>query len=123
VNEKVDVYSFGVVLLELTTGRVANDGGLEYCLAEWAWRQYQEYGLSVDLLDEGIRDPAYIEDAFAVFTLGVICTGGQPSLRPSIKDVLHALLRFENKSRERIPQHAVSEETSLLNPRITEVQE
>ncbi|KAF7089541.1 hypothetical protein CFC21_092494 [Triticum aestivum] len=114
VNGKVDVYSFGVVLLELTTGRVANDGGLEYCLAEWAWRQYQEYGLSIDLLDEDIRDPANIEDAFAVFTLGVICTGGQPSVRPSMKDVLYALLRFEHKSRERSPQHVVSEETSLL---------
>ncbi|KAE8782660.1 Receptor-like protein kinase HSL1 [Hordeum vulgare] len=114
VNEKVDVYSFGVVLLELTTGRVANDGGLEYCLADWAWRQYQEYGLSIDLLDEDIRDPANIEDAFAVFTLGVICTGGQPSVRPSMKDVLYALLRFEHKSRERSLQHAVSEETSLL---------
>ena len=67
---------FRSVLLELTTGRVANDGGLEYCLAEWAWRQYQEYGLSIDLFDESIRDPAYMEDAFAVFTLGVICTGG-----------------------------------------------
>ncbi|KAF7086511.1 hypothetical protein CFC21_089797 [Triticum aestivum] len=114
VNEKVDVYSFGVVLLELTTGRVANDGGLEYCLAEWAWRQYQEYGLSVDLLDEDIQDPANTEDAFAVFTLGVICTGGQPSVRPSMKDVLHALLRFEHKSRKRSLQHAVSEETTLL---------
>ncbi|KAF7084408.1 hypothetical protein CFC21_088040 [Triticum aestivum] len=114
VNEKVDVYSFGVVLLELTTGRVANDGGLEYCLAEWAWRQYQEYGLSIDLLDEDIRDPANIEDAFAVFTLGVICTGGQPSVRPSMKDVLYALLRFEHRSRERSPRHVVSEETSLL---------
>ncbi|KAF7081032.1 LOW QUALITY PROTEIN: hypothetical protein CFC21_085015 [Triticum aestivum] len=114
VNEKVNVYSFGVVLLELTTGRVANDGGLEYCLAEWAWRQYQEYGLSIDLLDEDIRDPANIEDAFAVSALGVICTGGQSSVRPSMKDVLYALLRFQHKSRERSLQHAVSEETSLL---------
>ena len=55
--------------------------------ASWgmAWRQYQEYGMSIDLPDEDIRDPANIEDAFAVFTLGVICTGGQPSVRPSMK--------------------------------------
>ncbi|GJN19369.1 hypothetical protein PR202_gb06639 [Eleusine coracana subsp. coracana] len=38
VNEKVDVYSFGVVMLELTTGRVANGGGEDCSLAQWAWR-------------------------------------------------------------------------------------
>lgn len=97
VNEKIDVYGFGVVLLELTTGKVANGGGAEYCLAQWAWRQYQENGLSVDLLDEEIKDPAYNEDMLAVFTLALICTGGQPSMRPSMKNVLHALLRFDHR--------------------------
>uniref|UniRef100_A0A0D9VDX1 non-specific serine/threonine protein kinase n=1 Tax=Leersia perrieri TaxID=77586 RepID=A0A0D9VDX1_9ORYZ len=98
VNEKIDVYSFGVVLLELITGRVANDGGEYYNLAQWAWRQYQVYGLSVDLLDEGIRDPTYVKDALEVFTLAVICTGEQPSVRPSMKDVLHVLIQFDRKS-------------------------
>ncbi|OEL32321.1 Receptor-like protein kinase HSL1 [Dichanthelium oligosanthes] len=117
VNEKVDVYSFGVVLLELTTGRVANGGGAEYSLAQWAWRQYQENGLSVDLLDEEIQDPVHNEDMLAVFTLAVICTGGQPSMRPSMKDVLHALLRFDRRSEGGSLQHAAhaaSEETAFL---------
>ncbi|EAY85054.1 hypothetical protein OsI_06413 [Oryza sativa Indica Group] len=116
VNEKIDVYSFGVVLLEIITGRVANDGGEYYCLAQWAWRQYQEYGLSVDLLDEGIRDPTHVEDALEVFTLAVICTGEHPSMRPSMKDVLNILIQFDCKS-TRIQgslKHAVSDETTLL---------
>lgn len=113
VNEKVDVYSFGVVLLELTTGRVANGGGAEYCLAQWAWRQYQENGLSVDVLDEEIQDPVHNEDMFAVFTLALICTGEQPSMRPSMKDILHALLRFDHRSEGGSLQHAASEETAL----------
>ncbi|CAL4889095.1 unnamed protein product [Urochloa decumbens] len=116
VNEKVDVYSFGVVLLELITGHVANGGGAEYCLAQWAWKQYQENGLSVDLLDEEIKDPAYNEEMLAVFTLAVICTGEQPSMRPSMKDVLHALLRFEHRSGAESLQYAASEETALLEP-------
>uniref|UniRef100_A0A0E0NBW4 non-specific serine/threonine protein kinase n=1 Tax=Oryza rufipogon TaxID=4529 RepID=A0A0E0NBW4_ORYRU len=114
VNEKIDVYSFGVVLLEIITGRVANDGGEYYCLAQWAWRQYQEYGLSVDLLDEGIRDLTHVEDALAVFTLAVICTGEQPSVRPSMKDVLHVLLRFDRKSNGGILQDDICDETALL---------
>ncbi|WVZ91020.1 hypothetical protein U9M48_037253 [Paspalum notatum var. saurae] len=116
VNEKVDVYSFGVVLLELTTGRVANGGGAEYSLAQWAWRQYQENGLSVDLLDEEIQNPVQNEDILAVFMLGVICTGQQPSMRPSMKEVLHVLLRFNIISRGGSLQHAASEETALLAP-------
>ncbi|CAL5059394.1 unnamed protein product [Urochloa decumbens] len=116
VNEKVDVYSFGVVLLELITGHVANGGGAEYCLAQWAWKQYQENGLSVDLLDEEINDPAYSEEMLAVFTLAVICTGEQPSMRPSMKDVLHALLRFEHRSGAESLQYAASEERALLEP-------
>uniref|UniRef100_A0A0E0JXH2 non-specific serine/threonine protein kinase n=1 Tax=Oryza punctata TaxID=4537 RepID=A0A0E0JXH2_ORYPU len=113
VNEKIDVYSFGVVLLELITGRVANDGGEYYCLAQWAWRQYKEYGLSVDLLDEGIRDLTHVEDVLAVFTLAVICTGGQPSARPSMKDVLRVLLQFDRTSNGGILQDDISDETAL----------
>lgn len=103
-----------MVLLEIITGRVANDGGEYYCLAQWAWRQYQEYGLSVDLLDEGIRDPTHVEDALEVFTLAVICTGEHPSMRPSMKDVLHVLLRFDHKSNGGILQDDICDETALL---------
>ncbi|GJM90639.1 hypothetical protein PR202_ga06940 [Eleusine coracana subsp. coracana] len=114
VNEKVDVYSFGVVMLELTTGRVANGGGEDCSLAQWAWREYQEHCLSIDLLDQEIQDPEHNEDILAVFTLAVICTGGQPSMRPSMKDVLQALLRFDHRSGGGSLQHAASEEMALL---------
>ncbi|KAJ1259552.1 hypothetical protein BS78_10G165200 [Paspalum vaginatum] len=100
VNEKVDVYSFGVVLLELTTGKVANDSGADLCLAEWAWRRYQKGAPYDDVIDEAIRDPAYVQDVLAVFTLGVICTGENPLTRPSMKDVLQQLIRCEQISAE-----------------------
>jgi serine/threonine protein kinase len=38
VTAKVDVYSLGVVLLELVTGRVANEAGVDGHLATWAQR-------------------------------------------------------------------------------------
>jgi kinase len=93
VNEKLDVYSFGVVLLELTTGRVANDGGAEYCLVEWAWRRYKAGGPLRDVVDGSVR--AFEQDAVAVFVLGVICTGDDAASRPSMKQVLQQLLRYD----------------------------
>uniref|UniRef100_J3LAZ8 Protein kinase domain-containing protein n=1 Tax=Oryza brachyantha TaxID=4533 RepID=J3LAZ8_ORYBR len=94
VNKKIDVYSFGV----------------------WAWRQYQEYGLSVDLLDEGIRNPSHVEDALEVFTLGMICTGEHPSMRPSMKDILNVLIQFGCKTTrtQGSLNHAISDETAHL---------
>ncbi|CAM0910311.1 unnamed protein product [Alopecurus aequalis] len=100
VNEKVDVYSFGVVLLELTTGKVANDGGADFCLAEWAWRRYQKGPPFNDVVDEHICDPAYMSDVLSVFTLGVICTGENPPARPSMKEVMHHLIRCDRMSAE-----------------------
>ncbi|GJN38630.1 hypothetical protein PR202_gb27690 [Eleusine coracana subsp. coracana] len=98
VNEKVDVYSFGVVLLELTTGRVANDSNADLCLAEWAWQRYQKGVPFNDVVDEAIREPALMQDILSVFTLGVICTGENPVTRPSMKEVLHYLIRCDQMS-------------------------
>ncbi|XP_040376752.1 receptor-like protein kinase 5 [Oryza brachyantha] len=100
VNEKVDVYSFGVVLLELATGRVANDGGADHCLAEWAWRRYKAGGALHNVVDGSILQDraAFLEDAVAVFLLGVICTGEDPATRPSMKEVLEQLVQYDRTS-------------------------
>ncbi|RLM78794.1 receptor-like protein kinase HSL1 [Panicum miliaceum] len=99
VNQKVDVYSFGVVLLELATGRVANDDGAECCLVEWAWRRYKAGGPLHDVVDGGIRDRAvHAKDAVAVFLLRVMCTGDDATSRPSMKQVLQQLLQYDRTS-------------------------
>nr|XP_010917293.1 receptor-like protein kinase 5 [Elaeis guineensis] len=95
VNEKVDVYSFGVVLLELTTGREANDGGEHGSLAEWIWRHVQDGNKLMDVIDQNIRDPLYVDEIAAVLKLGIICTGTLPSTRPTMNEVLQILLRYE----------------------------
>lgn len=96
----MDVYSFGVVLLELTTGKVANDSGADLCLAEWAWKRYQKGAPFDDVVDEAIQEPALMQDILSVFTLGVICTGENPPARPSMKEVLHHLVRCDRMSAE-----------------------
>ncbi|VAH79322.1 unnamed protein product [Triticum turgidum subsp. durum] len=93
VTEKVDVYSFGVVLLELTTGRAANDGGEDGSLAEWARHLYQSGGSIGEATDSRIRYAGCSEEIEVVFRLGVMCTSASPSSRPTMKDVLQILLR------------------------------
>ncbi|KAJ6673572.1 RECEPTOR-LIKE PROTEIN KINASE HSL1 [Salix viminalis] len=92
VNEKTDVYSFGVVLLELTTGKAANHGDEDTCLAKWAWRHMQEEKPIVDVLDEEIKEPCCVDEMGDVFKLGVFCTSISPSERPNMKEILQILL-------------------------------
>ncbi|KAK1417932.1 hypothetical protein QVD17_27068 [Tagetes erecta] len=94
VNERIDVYSFGVVLLELVTGKEANEGDGDLNLAEWAWKHYGEGGSMMGAVDREIKDPdTYLEEMSTVFRLGLICTSTLPSSRPSMKDVLEILKR------------------------------
>ncbi|KAG1335374.1 receptor-like protein kinase HSL1 [Cocos nucifera] len=98
VDEKVDVFSFGVVLLELVTGRVANDGGEHGCLADWAWHRYQEGGRVIDIIDEEIQNPLlYSDEMEVVFMLGLFCTRKTPSDRPSMKVVLQVLIKCDSR--------------------------
>lgn len=95
VNEKVDVYSFGVVLLELTTGRQANDGGEHGNLAERVWRHVQDGNKLMDVIDRDIKGPLYLDEIAAVLKLGIVCTGTLPSTRPTMKEVLQILLKYQ----------------------------
>ncbi|CAN6344598.1 unnamed protein product [Urochloa humidicola] len=98
VNEKVDVYSFGVVLLELTTGKKANNGGELGCLAEWARHHYQSGASILDVIDKSIRYAGYPSEIETVFKLGVQCIGILPSSRPTMKDVLQILLKCSEQT-------------------------
>ncbi|GJS42338.1 receptor-like protein kinase HSL1 [Tanacetum coccineum] len=94
INERIDVYSFGVVLLELVTGKEANEGDGDLNLAEWAWKHFGEGDSMVGALDPQIKDPdTCLEEMSTVFKLGLICTSTLPSSRPSMKDVLEILRR------------------------------
>ncbi|PIA64625.1 hypothetical protein AQUCO_00100237v1 [Aquilegia coerulea] len=99
-TEKIDVYSFGVVLLELVTGREATKGDEYTCLAEWAWRHFQEDKAIESALDEDVKEPFYLDEMSMVFKLGLICTSTSSSTRPSMKDVVQFLLRNGSLQRE-----------------------
>lgn len=62
-------------------------------LADWAWRNIQDSKQMINVIDEDIRDPAYLNEMINVFKLGIICTGTLPSTRPTMKEVLKILQR------------------------------
>jgi hypothetical protein len=101
MSEKVDVYSFGVVLLELITGKEANDGGDRGSLAEWARHHYRSGGSIPDATDRSIRYAGYSDEVEVVFRLGVACTGDFPSSRPAMKDVLQILVKCSDQTHQK----------------------
>ncbi|KAF8034302.1 hypothetical protein BT93_C0561 [Corymbia citriodora subsp. variegata] len=92
-NPKIDVYSFGVVLLELTTGREANNGNEDMGLADWAWDHIQNGKSISDAIDEEIKDGSYLNEISNVFKLGIFCTAELHSTRPTMKEVVQILLK------------------------------
>uniref|UniRef100_A0A0E0JII3 Protein kinase domain-containing protein n=1 Tax=Oryza punctata TaxID=4537 RepID=A0A0E0JII3_ORYPU len=110
VDEKVDVYSFGVVLLELTTGKAANDGGEHGSLADWARHHYQSGGSIPDATDQCIRYAGYSDEIEVVFRLGVMCTGATPSSRPTMKDVLQILVKCSEQTPQKCKAESGQEE-------------
>ncbi|KAI3781765.1 hypothetical protein L2E82_11789 [Cichorium intybus] len=93
VNEKIDVYSFGVILLELTTGKEASDGNEHSSLAEWAMQHALAGEPIEDVLDKDIKESIYLNEMSSVFKLGLWCTSGKPTNRPSMQEVCQMLLR------------------------------
>jgi hypothetical protein len=98
VTVKVDVYSLGVVLLELATGRVANEAGVDGHLATWAQRHcnrlMENAGDFSNIVDKGIpHRSSYLKEMAALFKLGVDCTIKDPMVRPAMPKVLRRLDR------------------------------
>ncbi|KAK5825058.1 receptor-like protein kinase HSL1 [Gossypium arboreum] len=90
VNAKVDVYSFGVVLLELVTGRKANNIDENMSLVEWAWQHFSE-DKPIEILDPEVKEPSYLEEMILVYKVGILCTHASPSTRPSMNEVSNIL--------------------------------
>ncbi|MCD7469444.1 hypothetical protein HAX54_008495 [Datura stramonium] len=107
VTEKIDVYSFGVILLELVTGKEANLGDEDSCLADWAWRHLQKGKPIADALDEDIKETHYFDEICTVFKLGLFCTNTFPSSRPTMKEVMQILIQCNSSPISSSGEHDV----------------
>ncbi|KAK1426326.1 hypothetical protein QVD17_14997 [Tagetes erecta] len=96
VTVKVDVYSFGVLLLEIIscrkTVKVIDQSGVEYgsILTDWAWECYQ--GRVLNAFVE--NDLEAIDDYKKLTTyvmVGLWCVQENPSLRPTMRQVIQML--------------------------------
>ncbi|KAK4720203.1 hypothetical protein R3W88_018541 [Solanum pinnatisectum] len=94
LSVKSDVYSFGVVLLELITGKRAVDptkNGHEQILVAWAepiFKDTSRYSELADPLFKGDIPKRSFNQAIAI---AAMCLQEDPTVRPSISDVVTAL--------------------------------
>ncbi|XP_049343411.1 probable serine/threonine-protein kinase PBL26 isoform X1 [Solanum verrucosum] len=104
LSVKSDVYSFGVVLLELITGRRAVDptkNGHEQILVAWAepiFKDTSRYSELADPLFKGDIPKRSFNQAVAI---AAMCLQEDPTVRPSISDVVTALTFLWAESGER----------------------
>ena len=94
ITAKVDVYSFGVLLLEIICCRknVEMEMGCDEkaVLVDWAYDCYMERRLEMLVEDdaEAKSDAARLE---SLVRIAIWCTQEDPSLRPSMKEVVQML--------------------------------
>ena len=91
VTKKSDVYSFGVLLLELLTGMeafCAEEGRLLTAVLAPRLRASCD---ARGLVDERLGTAYDAAEAAAVAALAAACVGENPSLRPSMADVVRTL--------------------------------
>ncbi|XP_049343413.1 probable serine/threonine-protein kinase PBL26 isoform X3 [Solanum verrucosum] len=94
LSVKSDVYSFGVVLLELITGKRAVDttkNGHEQILVAWAEPIFKETSRYSELADPLFNGDIPKRNCNQAVAIAAMCLQQDPTVRPSISDVVTAL--------------------------------
>ncbi|XP_052146705.1 salt tolerance receptor-like cytoplasmic kinase 1 [Oryza glaberrima] len=98
VTKKSDVYSFGVLLLELLTGTQAFCDGMLLTAAVAPKLKGAAAGDVEKLVDERLGCQYNAAEAATVAALAAACVGDNPSLRPSMADVVRTLEKPAQKA-------------------------
>ncbi|KAK4261439.1 hypothetical protein QN277_004435 [Acacia crassicarpa] len=93
-SKESDVYSFGVVVLEIATGRKANDlmkhGDAEIGLIEWVWDHYGRGELTL-AMDEILQKDYNEREVECLMIVGLWCAHPDKNLRPTIRQAIQVL--------------------------------
>ncbi|KAK8522643.1 hypothetical protein V6N12_056344 [Hibiscus sabdariffa] len=92
LSAKADVFSFGVVVLELISGQKNSSFNIDVdaqslSLLEWAYKLYKK-GKSLDFMDTAMALSAVPEQVAMCIQIGLLCTQGDPQLRPDMRRVV-----------------------------------
>ncbi|GMI87628.1 hypothetical protein like AT1G70740 [Hibiscus trionum] len=111
LSAKADVFSFGVVVLELISGQKNSSFNLDVDaqslgLLDWAYKLYKK-GKSLEFMDPAFAYSAVPEQVAMCIQIGLLCTQGDPQLRPDVRRVVILLSRrpgsFEEPTRPGVP--------------------
>ncbi|XP_041028537.1 probably inactive leucine-rich repeat receptor-like protein kinase At5g06940 [Juglans microcarpa x Juglans regia] len=116
-TEQMDVYSFGVVLLELVSGRQAEQAepAEPLDIVKWVRRKVNITNGAYQVLDPKISDSAQ-QEMLGALDIALRCTSMMPEKRPSMFEVVRALQSLD--SRTPLPSREFStsgEDLSSLN--------
>ncbi|KAK7260583.1 hypothetical protein RIF29_26751 [Crotalaria pallida] len=95
LSVKADVFSYGVMMLELITGHRNSAFNLDVdarSLLDWAYKMYKK-GKSLDIVDSTLASSMEPEQVTMCIQLGLLCTQGDPQLRPNMRRVVVILSR------------------------------
>lgn len=109
LSVKADVFSFGVLVLELISGHRNSSFNLNVDaqnLLDWAYKLYKK-GRSMEILDPVLAPTAVAEQVAICIQIGLLCTQGEPNLRPTMHRVVVILSKkpsnLEEPTRPGVP--------------------
>ncbi|KAF8412818.1 hypothetical protein HHK36_000789 [Tetracentron sinense] len=90
-SKKNDVYSFGVILLELITGIEAFCSEKEQLLTSFAGPILGNAKKVTEMVDYRLAGEFDLEEAIVMASISALCLRQQPSLRPSMAEILRTM--------------------------------
>ncbi|ESW25270.1 hypothetical protein PHAVU_003G021700 [Phaseolus vulgaris] len=102
LSVKADVFSYGVLVLELVSGQKNSSFDTNLSaqnLLDWAYRLYKK-GRAMEMVDPALGSSIITEQLEMCIKLGLLCTQGDPNLRPTMGRVVVMLSKKPDNMEE-----------------------